>query len=77
MDISAIALQGMNQASAQLNATAAEIAGASSANGSSPDVVNLSEEMVALMSAQNLFSENVVTLKTADQIQKSLVDLTA
>jgi len=29
------------------------------------------------MSAQDLSSENVATLKTADQMQKSLVDLTA
>jgi len=32
--------------------------------------------MVALMSAQTLFAANLVTLKTADQMQKSLIDLT-
>jgi hypothetical protein len=33
--------------------------------------------MVALMSAQTLASANLATLKTADQIQKSLIDLMA
>jgi len=79
MDISSIALQGLDQASTQLDAAAAQIAGAgaTSADGSNPDVVNLSTEMVALMSAQNSFAANLVTLKTADQVQKGLVDLTA
>jgi flagellar hook protein FlgE len=79
MDISAIALQGLDQASAQLDASAAQIAsaGAASPNGSNPDVVNLSAEMVALMSAQNSFSINLATLETADQMQQNVIDLTA
>jgi flagellar hook protein FlgE len=79
MDISAIALQGLDQASAQLDAAAAQIAsaGAASPDGSNPDVVNLSAEMVALMLAQNSFSANLATLQTADQVQKNLIDLTA
>jgi flagellar hook protein FlgE len=32
-------------------------------------------EMVALISAQNLFDVNLATLKAADQMQKNLVDL--
>lgn len=79
MDISAIALQGLDQASAQLDAAASKIAGAGAASpdGASPDTVSLSEEMVALMSAKNLFAANAATLKTADQVQKNLIDLTA
>ncbi len=79
MDPSSIALQGLRQAEVQLNAAAASIAsaGSSSPDGANLDVVDLSAEMVALMSAQSAFEVNLATLKTADQMQKSLIDLTA
>jgi flagellar hook protein FlgE len=79
MDISTIALQGLDQASGQLDAAAAQIAsaGAASPDGANLDTVNLSTQMVALMSAQTLFAANLATLKTSDQMQKTLVDLTA
>jgi flagellar basal body rod protein FlgC len=79
MDSSSIALQGLQQADTQLNAAAAAIAsaGATSANGSTPDVVDLSSEIVALVSAQDSFSANLATLETADQIQQNLLDVTA
>jgi flagellar hook protein FlgE len=79
MDISAIALQGLDQASAQLETAVAGIAsaGATSPDGANLDTVSLSEEMVALMSAKTLCSANLSTLKTADQIQKSSIDLIA
>ena len=56
MDLSAIALQGLQQAESQLNQAAAGIAsfGAASPDGAGLDTVSLSAEMVALMSAQNL-----------------------
>jgi len=78
MDISAIALQGLDQASAQLDTAASRIAsaGASSPDGASLDTVSLSQEMVALMSAKTLFSANLSTLTTAEQIQKSTIDMT-
>jgi flagellar hook protein FlgE len=79
MDISAIALQGLDQASAQLDAAAAGIAsaGAASPDGANLDIVSLSEEMIALMSAKTMYLANVSTLKIADQIQKSTIDLIA
>ena len=79
MDPSSIALQGLQQAEVQLNAAAAKIAsaGSSSPDGANLDVVDLSAEMVALMSAQSAFEVNLATLKTANEIQKTLVDLTA
>ena len=78
MDISSFALQELDQANTQLDAAAAQIAAASTtANNSGVDIVNLSEDMVALMTAQNSFEANLATLKTADEVQKSLVDLTA
>ena len=74
MDVSSIALQGLQQADMRLEAAAVRIAtaGADSPDGADLDIVNLSTEMVALMSAQNLFDANLATLKTADQIQQSL-----
>ena len=77
MDISSIALQGLDWANAQLNAAAALIVDASTtASNANVDGVNLSADMVALMTAQNSFDANLATLKTADEVQKSLVDLT-
>jgi len=79
MDPSAIALQGLQQAEVQLETAASRIASAGSASpdGANLDVVDLSAEMVALMSAQNQFEANLSTLKTADQMQKMLVDIKA
>jgi flagellar hook protein FlgE len=77
MDPSPIALQGLQQADVQLNKAAAKIASAAatSPNGANLDVVDLSAEMVALMAASNLFDANLVTLKTADRMPRSLVDI--
>jgi flagellar hook protein FlgE len=79
MDLSAIALQGLQQAEVQLNDATAKLAsaGGTDANPGNVDVVDLSAEMVALTSAQTLFSVNLATLKTADQIEQSVIDLTA
>ena len=79
MDLSAIALQGLQQADVQLETAAAKIAssGASSPDGANLDSVDLSAEVVALMSAKNQFSVNLSTLKTGDEIQKSLIDMMA
>ena len=79
MDASSIALDGLHQADVQLEAAATRIAsaGANSPDGATLDVVDLSAEIVALISAGNLFDVNLATLKTADQMQKSLVDLIA
>jgi flagellar basal body rod protein FlgC len=77
MDLSAIALQGLAQADVQLNAAASTLAnaGAASPNGGNLDVVNLSAEILALNSAKVAFDVNLSTLKTADQIQQSTINL--
>jgi len=79
MDPSSIALQGLRQADIQLETAAARVAsaGATSPDGANLDIVDLSTEMVALMSAQTLFEANLATLETAGQMQKSLIDTTA
>jgi hypothetical protein len=79
VDVSAIALQGLQQAETQLNSVANTLAagGASAINGGNTDVADLSTEVVALNSAQNSFAINLSTLKTANEIQKSTLDLLA
>ena len=79
MDISAIALQGVQQAEAQLEQAATKIAsyGAASPDGANLDTVDLSTEMVALMSAKNQTSLNLAVMKTAGEVQKKLIDVMA
>jgi hypothetical protein len=79
MDLSSIALQGLQQADAQLQQAATQIAssGAASPNGASLDTVDLSTEMIALISAQNQTAVSLSTLNVANQIQKSLIDVMA
>jgi hypothetical protein len=78
MDISAIALGGLEQAQVQLGNAASSLAGAAgSPSPPSSDSVDLSAGIVALMSAKNDFAVNISVLKTADQIQKYAIDLMA
>jgi flagellar basal body rod protein FlgC len=79
MDVPAIALQGLQAAEAQLEAAASAIAkaGASTSDGAGIDIVSLSSEMVAMMAARNLFELNVATLKTANEMQRNLLDIRA
>jgi len=78
MDISSIALQGLEQASTQLDAAASCIAGAGAVQyGVALDTVSVSQELVALMTAQSLFAANINVLKTADQAQQSPLNILA
>jgi len=79
MDLSAIALQGLQQSEAQLDRAAVNLAsfGGSSVNGAGVDTVDLSAEAVALTSAQTRAEFSIKTLKTADEIQKTAIDLIA
>jgi len=78
MDASSIALQGLQQAEAQLNTAAAKIAGAgaASSDGASVDTADLSKEMVALTTTRASAEADLATLKTSDQVKQRLVDLT-
>jgi flagellar hook protein FlgE len=79
MDLSAIALQSLEQGQVQLEKAAIRLAnvGAESADGASLDTVDLSAEIVALMSAKTQFSVGLTILKTADEIQKNALDVVA
>ena len=61
-----------------MNNAAAKIAnaGAASNDGANPDTADLSKEMVTLTTAQASAEANLATLKTEDQIEQRLVDLT-
>ena len=76
MDVSAIALQGLEQAEVQLQAAATSIAGAGAAsNSSGTDTVDLSTAVVALLTAKNQFSAELSVLKVANQTQASVLNL--
>jgi flagellar hook protein FlgE len=79
MDISSIALQGLEQSSAQVDAAVSQIASAGSLSGGGApvDVVSLSKEMVALMSARTAFSANVAVFKTAEETQQNTLNVMA
>ncbi len=79
MDLSAIALQGLDQAGAQLASAASNIASfqANTPAGAGVDTVDLSAAVVALLSAKNSYSANVATVKMAEEIQKTTIDLLA
>jgi len=79
MDLSAIALQGLVQGQVQLERAATRLAGAGarSPDGASLDTADLSAEVVALMSAKTQYSANLSTLRTADQLQKNVLDVMA
>jgi len=76
MDLAAIALQGIDQAQVQLEAAATGIASSGAQTGDAA-TVDLSTEVVALLSAKNQFSLGIATLKVADQTQQSALSLFA
>lgn len=79
MDVSAIALQGLDLAQTQLERAATRLASAGtlSPDAANVDSVDLSAEMVGLLAAKNQFSVNLKTLKIAGEIQQNLIDLMA
>jgi len=79
MDVSSTALQGLDQAQAQVNRSAARLAsiGTSTAAGAGVDTADLSQEMVSLLAAKNQFGANIDILKIADEMQKNTINLLA
>lgn len=75
------ALGGMEKAQSTLDQVAGRIArGTGSAvDSTSPngDTVDLSSQMVALLQARNDYKTNAAVVRTADQMQKTLLDLLA
>ena len=67
----------MQNAEAQFQAAAGKIAQLPAVlqNPQNPDTVDLSAEMVALLSARDNFMANVEAAKTGDQLQRALLNL--
>ncbi|HLJ44453.1 MAG TPA: flagellar basal body rod C-terminal domain-containing protein [Bryobacteraceae bacterium] len=72
------ALQGLSSAETQLNTAAEHIARAPVSVTSAPspgDSVDLSAEMVALMESRQNFDANLATLRTGDEMQRTLLNM--
>jgi flagellar basal body rod protein FlgB len=76
MGASSISLQGLQHADTQLENAASKIASVSAVSATGGDSVDLSQEMVAMVAAQQQFDANLATLKTEDQVEQRLVDMT-
>jgi flagellar hook protein FlgE len=75
MDIMGIALGGMQNAAGSLEKSAGKIAKA--ADPATADAIDLSSEMVALLDARNQFRTNARVIQTADEMQKTTLNLLA
>ena len=79
MDISAIALQGLQRAEIRLENAATRIAsyGADARDSIALDVVEFAAVAVALTSARNQISFNLKILSAANEIRKNMVNVMA
>jgi hypothetical protein len=75
MELCAIALQGLQQAQIQVEASAARLTGSTAAtpDGISLDIVDLSAATLSLLASQNQFETSVGALKIAQEMEKSVV----
>jgi flagellar hook protein FlgE len=74
MDVISVALGGMQNAQATLQKTAERVA---TVSPESSDSVDLSSEMVAMLAARNQFQTNAAVVRTADDMQKKLLNMLA
>jgi flagellar hook protein FlgE len=74
MDVMSAALGGMHNAQDTLQKTAERIAAVSPETS---DAVDLSSQMVAMLSARNQYQANARVIQTADDMQKKLFDMLA
>ena len=79
MNITAIALLGLQEAQNQMDRSASRVASASAISGDAinSDTVDISQEAISMMSAKTLFSANLSSLETAGQMQQSILDMMA
>ncbi len=72
MQITAIALEGMERAQTRVDATAARLAKVAEPEAGG-DVVDLSEEMVALLAARNDFRLQTKVMQAAQEMENSML----
>lgn len=79
MDLSSIALRGLDQAQTRFERAAVGVAGITRASpdGAAIDTVDLSTAMVSLLSTKNDVEANLKLLKIANDMQRQVIDLLA
>ncbi|MFN7922999.1 MAG: hypothetical protein U0Q16_23045 [Bryobacteraceae bacterium] len=79
MEVTAIALEGLGRAQAQIEASAKRVARpVSSESGGIPtDVVDLTKEATDIILAASSYKANLATIRTADELEKHVLDILA
>jgi len=79
MDVASIALQGLSQSETQLDAAASSLVDSATGTSGSAnlDTLDLSTNILELIAAQTQFSIDLSTVKAAEQVQQSTIDLLA
>jgi flagellar basal body rod protein FlgC len=77
MNVLSVALDSIGRATTSLDTVAARVAHISSPESGPSDYVELSVEMIALMDATTAFEASMAVMRTANEMNKSLVDLIA
>jgi flagellar basal body rod protein FlgC len=77
MNISAVALEGLEGAQEQFNRAASKLFTAASPTSPTADQTDLSQAAVGLLAAKNDFEGNLKVLKVADQMERSTIDMLA
>jgi hypothetical protein len=79
MNISSIAVQGIQNAESQADAAASALtnANALAPNSPGPSISDVAADMVSLSSAQTQEAMSIDVLKTADEMQQNLLDVMA
>ncbi|MGA2739669.1 MAG: flagellar basal body rod C-terminal domain-containing protein [Bryobacteraceae bacterium] len=75
MQITYTAQGGLQQAEEQVNRTASLLARSPYFTGQPQDEVSLSDAAVSMLQAQTSFNANLDSIKVADEMQKSALDL--
>jgi hypothetical protein len=83
VDLSAIALQGLSRAQASVEQSASRLAKAGAASvdgaidGAPVDMMDLSTEAVGLLAAQDAFALNANVLRSAEEMDRHVLDILA
>ena len=78
MNVLSTAREGLERAQDKVDRIAKRLAQFAAFEDSAPvDTVDLSEEMVSLVAAQNEYSANVVVARTAAELESKLLDILA
>jgi len=75
MNVYAAGLEGLQRAEAKLEKTATRVANFAGSLESPQDVVDLSQEAVALMVAETGFKASLKSIETMAELQQASIDL--